>query len=334
MTRQGPGSRLLALVLAGVLASACSGATASVATPGATTTPAPIATPSATTSPAPTASASPAASPSPVATATAVPSPTATATPRPAITAPPTTSDLPVAAFDAEGLTQQLVLAETSIRDLSFTGDRLEWMGHLEQLVVSTLADFTDWQAQALAALPERERAAVAGSLEASRQLRTMKGPVPRTLPDWEIRSPKPIDVLIGYYREAEAAYGVPWYYLAAIHLIETRMGRIHGLSSAGAQGPMQFMPATWAAYGTGDVNDDHDAIMGAANYLRANGAPADMDRALYAYNHSLAYVGAIKAYAMVMRADPDAYRGYWGWQVYYTTQDGTFLLQPGWTKQ
>ncbi len=36
----------------------------------------------------------------------------------------------------------------------------------------------------------------------------------------------------------------MPWYYLAAINLIETRMGRIDGLSTAGAQGPMQFLPA------------------------------------------------------------------------------------------
>jgi membrane-bound lytic murein transglycosylase B len=138
----------------------------------------------------------------------------------------------------------------------------------------------------------------------------------------------------MAYYKEAEAQFGVPWYYLAGIHLVETRMGRIRGLSSAGAQGPMQFMPATWAAYGTGDVNDDHDAILGAARYLKANGAPGDMQRAVYAYNHSLGYVGAILAYAEAMRLDPTAYRGYHGWQVYYTTQDGTYLLKPGWSKE
>ena len=92
-------------------------------------------------------------------------------------------------------------------------------------------------------------------------------------------------------------------------------------------------MPPTWAAYGTGDVNNDHDAILGAANYLRANGAPGDMQRALYAYNHSQAYVNALILYANVMKADPLAYRGYHGWQVYYPTADGPVLLPVGWTK-
>ncbi len=332
----------LALAVASVLASACSAAPATPSAtpmpPSATPTLA-VATPSPTPSPAASPTASPTASPgpAPAASVTATATTPASASPAvsaqsPTFTAPPDGKGTPVAAFDAAGLTKQLVLAESSIRDPSIAGGLLEWYGHLEQLVVSTLADFTDWQAQALAALPEKQRAAVAGSLEASRQLRTMRGPVPRSLPNWQIRAPRSIETLMGYYREAEAKYGVPWYYLAAVHLVESRMGRIHGLSTAGAQGPMQFMPATWAAYGTGDVNDDHDAIMGAANYLRANGAPGDMDRALYAYNHSLGYVGAVKAYAQVLSADPDAYRGYWGWQVYYTTQEGTFLLPAGWT--
>ena len=56
----------------------------------------------------------------------------------------------------------------------------------------------------------------------------------------------------------------------------------------------MQFMPATWRAYGLGgDIDDPRDAILAAANYLHASGAPQDVDRALYAYNHSRAYVRA-----------------------------------------
>jgi membrane-bound lytic murein transglycosylase B len=68
----------------------------------------------------------------------------------------------------------------------------------------------------------------------------------------------------------------VPWYFLASINLVETRMGRIHGLSTAGAQGPMQFLPSTWAACCTGDIEDAHDAIVGAATYLKMR--PDDMD--------------------------------------------------------
>lgn len=116
----------------------------------------------------------------------------------------------------------------------------------------------------------------------------------------------------------------------SAIHLVETRMGRIHGTSSAGAQGPMQFIPETWASYGEGDVTDDHDAIQAAARYLASRGAPTDMDRALYSYNNDDRYVAAIKAYASVMLDEPRAYEGYHAWQVFYATADTTYLLPEG----
>ena len=80
----------------------------------------------------------------------------------------------------------------------------------------------------------------------------------------------------------AAATSGCPWRYLAAIHLVETGTGRIRGTSAAGAQGPMQFLPATWEAYGGGgDINDTRDAIHGAARYLAANRAPATWTRAV-----------------------------------------------------
>ena len=119
----------------------------------------------------------------------------------------------------------------------------------------------------------------------------------------------------------------MPWEYLAAIHLVETRMGRIKGDSIAGAQGPMQFIPTTWAIYGRGgDITSNRDAIHAAARYLRATGAPADMARALRAYNNSARYVRAVTAYAQQIQADERAYLGYHAWQVYY----GDRLLPPG----
>ena len=171
-------------------------------------------------------------------------------------------------------------------------------------------------------------------SLEAGKQLRQLTGAIPKNLPDWKIVAPAPIEELLGYYKEAESTFGVPWYYLASIHLVETRMGRIRGLSSAGAQGPMQFMPATWAFYGRGDINSDHDSILGAARYLKASGAPDNMPKALFAYNHAQAYVNALTLYAEAMKADAAAYRGYHGWQVYYPTKDGPVLLSVGWIKE
>jgi Transglycosylase SLT domain len=79
----------------------------------------------------------------------------------------------------------------------------------------------------------------------------------------------------------------------------ESKFGRVVSASSAGAQGPMQFIPSTWAAYGLGgDVHDPHDAILGAANYLHASGAPADYRVALYHYNPVPEYVDAVMRYA------------------------------------
>src|SRR5207247_5142951 len=197
------------------------------------------------------------------------------------------------------------------------------WMGHREELAYSRLPDFPDWKPAVLASLPEQTRAAVNASLEAGKQLRLLNGPIPKNLPDWKILEAKPVDELLGYYKEAEGEFGVPWYYLASVHLVESRMGRIHGLSSAGAQGPMQFIPATWTQYGNGgDINDDHDSILGAARYLKAAGAPDNLHKAVFAYNHSQAYVNAPLDSANAMSAHPSAYRGYTGWQIDLPTRD------------
>ena len=76
------------------------------------------------------------------------------------------------------------------------------------------------------------------------------------------------------------------------MNFVESAFGRLRNRSVSGARGPMQFMPATWAAYGLGgDISDPRDAILGAANYLHANGAPGDEARALYRYNPSSHYV-------------------------------------------
>ena len=257
-----------------------------------------------------------------------------TPAPTPAPTAPPWDA-LPEPANDPTALGAQLVMAEGFIRDPKATATQLAWAGHMEQLGISRLADYPEWTAAVLAALPSEPRAAIAGSMAAGKELRAMhSGPIPKSLPDWHIVQPPPIEELMTYYKEAEATFGVPWYFLASINLIETRMGRIRGDSLAGAQGPMQFIPSTWAAYGQGDVNSYHDSILAAGRYLRAAGAPGNMPKAIFAYNHDTRYVNAVTGYADVMRADPAAYRGYYGWQVYYPTNDGPILMLPGWKKE
>jgi membrane-bound lytic murein transglycosylase B len=111
---------------------------------------------------------------------------------------------------------------------------------------------------------------------------------------------------------------------LAAVNFIESAFGRLRNESTAGARGPMQFMPATWRAYGLGgDIEDPGDAILGAAHYLRANGAPRSYRRALLAYNHSAHYVDAILRFAQRMRRDPRSFYAYYSWQVYVRTGRG-----------
>ncbi len=125
-------------------------------------------------------------------------------------------------------------------------------------------------------------------------------------------------------YRDAERRFGVDWEVLAAVNFVETGFNKLRSRSSAGAQGPMQFMPATWRAYGLGgNVHEPRDAILGAANYLRASGAKRDLRRALYAYNHSNRYVDAVAAFAAQMRRDPRIFFAYHAWQVFIKTPAG-----------
>ena len=95
----------------------------------------------------------------------------------------------------------------------------------------------------------------------------------------------------------------------------------------------MQFEPATWAEYGHGSIESQHDSIMAAARFLAANGGRGHIGRALFHYNPSRSYVVAVEAYAREMRRDPRAFYGYYNWQVFYRTRQGTFLLPPGYPR-
>jgi hypothetical protein len=128
--------------------------------------------------------------------------------------------------------------------------------------------------------------------------------------------------LLYRWYRRAQRRFHVRWDVLAAVNMIESAFGRLRNDSSAGAQGPMQFLPATWRRYGMGgDVHDPHDAILGAANYLHASGAPRSYSRALYSYNNSRLYVRAVLRFARRMRSDRRAYHTLWSWQVFVRTR-------------
>jgi soluble lytic murein transglycosylase-like protein len=116
-----------------------------------------------------------------------------------------------------------------------------------------------------------------------------------------------PVARLRSLYAEAERRSGVAWQVLAAINFVESDFGRLRESSVDGAQGPMQFMPATWASYGRGDVHDPQAAILAAARFLRAAGAPAAERAALLRYNPSSLYVDAVERYAGRIRRDPVA---------------------------
>ena len=129
---------------------------------------------------------------------------------------------------------------------------------------------------------------------------------------------------LLASYGEAQRRFKVPWSVLAAVNFVESKFGKLRNASAAGAQGPMQFMPATWRRYGLGgNVHDAHDAILGAANYLHASGAPRDLRRALHHYNPSRSYVDAVLRYAREIGSDRTMFFALYNWQVYVKTASG-----------
>ena len=245
-------------------------------------------------------------------------------------TSAPAPDVAPVAATDPDGLAEQLLAAHAAIDDPATSDEELAAAGHLQQVAYRALAARPEWDDDVRAALPASLRESMDANVLAGRQLRALvRNPRPN-LPAWRIVPPEPADVLRAHYEAAEAEFGVPWQYLAAVHLTETRMGRIRGTSTAGAKGPMQFLPSTWEAYGEGDIEDTGDSIRAAARYLKANGAPERMDDALYRYNPTDKYVQAVKAYAGEMIADERAYLGYYHWQVYYWSTLGDVWLRVG----
>jgi hypothetical protein len=260
--------------------------------------------------------------------------PTSTAEPT---TTPATTSTTAPIDASVQTLAAELSAVEAGIRRPDATAAELDAFGQRQQLAYRAVNRHPEWQAQLTASVDPVAQLPLAFHLAARQaQVDHAAGKPPSdpvtTLPAWTIVDPLPAEELLGYYREAEAATGVPWEYLAAINFQETRMGRIVGVSSAGAVGPMQFLPSTWAGCCEGDPTVARDAIRGAAQYLVLKGAPADMQAALNGYNPNSAYVGAVTAYAMNMQADERAYLGYHGWQVFFGTSEGTVRLPVGYS--
>jgi membrane-bound lytic murein transglycosylase B len=242
----------------------------------------------------------------------------------------PAAGEQPQMATDPARLADDLVADEQALRDPSTPEPALLTAAHRQQAAYRAIGRHPEWDAVTEPRIPPALQDAYHRNVDARRQLAAMAH-VKDTLPAWRIQPPAPPDELLGYYREAESASGVGWNYLAAINLIETRFGSIDGVSTAGAQGPMQFLPATFAGYGDGgDIHSPHDSIMAAGRYLAANGFATDPDRAIYRYNNANQYVRAVNDYAAVLAADPAAFTGYYRWDVYYYTTSGDVLLPIG----
>ena len=124
-----------------------------------------------------------------------------------------------------------------------------------------------------------------------------------------------PPNYLALYMSAAQTCPGLPWAVPAGIGTVESDNGQsnapgVHfGMNYAGAEGPMQFEPATFAEYkvviddnGVRDIYDPADAIYTAAAMLCANGAasgtPTGIRQAIFAYNHSQAYVTDVLSWA------------------------------------
>ena len=231
---------------------------------------------------------------------------------------------------DPVQLADDLVADEQTLRNPSTPEAGLREAARRQQAAYRAIGYHPEWDSVTRPRIPAPLLEVYDLNVDARRQLTSM-AEIRDTIPAWHIVAPAPADELLGYYREAEAASGVGWNYLAAINLIETRLGSVVGPSSAGAQGPMQFLPSTFAAYGEGsDIYSPRDSIMAAGRYLAANNFAANHDGAIYRYNHASQYVQAVNDYAAVLAADPAAFTGFYRWEVYLKTTDGDLLLPIG----
>ncbi len=259
---------------------------------GTDTTPAEKSTPTETT-PAPETTPT---TPTPGTGSTAEPPPTPTTTPAPTATAPQ------VSAQRAQGSTP------------SGTGAHGGGSGTGAQGQGSPIT--TEGKTGGSAAKPKRGKRAPKPS--------ALTPPLPLSLssaiagvPGFFIESFRIPPFLLPIFQAAGTAYGVPWQVLAAINEVETDYGRDLSVSSAGAEGWMQFLPSSWEGYGV-DANGDGfkdpynpaDAIFAAARYLRAAGAATDVRGAVFFYNHSQAYVESVMLRAKLLGGTPDQLLG------------------------
>jgi soluble lytic murein transglycosylase-like protein len=231
---------------------------------------------------------------------------------------------------DAESRLQELAaqqptgLAEMMRREMAMNAAAFDFRqaARQEELRIYELAGYASVEAAVVPLLPPDIRGSVTDSIAALHSLYTLAGIDEFYLVNVHFNHPfmdaKPVSALRSYYTEAQQRYGVDWSYLASINFIESNFGRINGPSSAGAMGPMQFMPETWKNYGRGgNIMDPHDSIDAAARYLVHYGAPYNMRLAIWHYNLDYDYVDSVVLFARALRAHPGWLDRMYYWNTY-----------------
>ncbi len=203
-----------------------------------------------------------------------------------------------------------------SVEDLGLRGERVE--ERLAQLEAKEEAGLLDRPPATSMEREDRRRARNDGDLEKEEAMEREEEVEREEARERELEiaredivtrpvEPIPYEEYVRLYRESAGRYGFAgdWHVLAAVGKIESNHGENMGPSSAGAMGPMQFLPSTWSSYGVdgnGDgvanIMDPEDAIPGAAAYLKAGGAPDDWYAALFTYNRAGWYVEEVLAIA------------------------------------
>jgi soluble lytic murein transglycosylase-like protein len=192
---------------------------------------------------------------------------------------------------------------------------------YAEQRIELRLADDAALERAVVRLLPARLAHDVIDDVLAHRDLVSLEPSHPG--PPIRLGPALPPAQLRAYYTEAQRRSGIPWQLLAAVNFVESDFGRLRETSASGALGPMQFMRSTWAEYGRGDVHDPHAAILGAARFLRAAGAPRDERGALRRYNPAPAYVDAVERYAARIRRDATAFLVFYARRIVVRTMHG-----------
>ncbi|GJM37377.1 MAG: hypothetical protein DHS20C19_07440 [Acidimicrobiales bacterium] len=239
----------------------------------------------------------------------------------------------PSVAAEAEDAAARLYVVE-DLLDASDPSDAA-WpdLAHEQQMLYRVIGRNLEWIAVTLEGAPDEHRWVIERHLAARRAIADIgggSGEPPQNAPAWEIIEPLTAAELRVLYDQAAADTGIDWSFLAAINLLETGFGRIDGLSTAGAQGPMQFLPTTWEEVSDGDIDDPADAIPAAARYLVRRGGPDDMHRALWGYNNSDAYVAAVTHYATLFAADENSFLAAHGWEIHYSAAIGDLWFPVG----